>query len=75
MPDSSDVCYLCTEQVETLNLGSSFIVDCPRCGAYEIEAIAATIEVKDARWIIAYLEKERAAGSVRPFIFRELLAG
>jgi len=70
---TSDVCYLCTEEAEIQKLGTSFLVDCSRCGAYEIEAVATTIELKDPQPLLAYLKKERGTGSIRTLIFRELI--
>ena len=66
-------CYVCKEEAQVENLQSSYLVDCPRCGAYEIEAVATTIELVDRDPILTYLELARRTGQVRPMIFRELL--
>ncbi len=71
---TSDACYLCTEEARIQNLGSSFLVDCSRCGAYEIEALLTTVELKNPGALWDYLKKERGTGSLRPLIFRELLS-
>lgn len=70
---TSDTCYLCAAEAKIQSLDASFLVDCPRCGSYEIDAVATTIELKDIKSILAYLVKERKTGSIRPFIFRELI--
>jgi hypothetical protein len=75
MPEKTmfDVCYLCTETAQIQNLGASFLVHCSRCGPYEIEAVAATIELTEHHDLYTYLEKERRAGKDLPFVSRELL--
>ena len=71
---TSEPCYLCAEKAAIRNVGSSLLVDCHHCGAYEIEAVVTTMELTNTPALLAYLNKERQTGSVRPLIFRQLLA-
>lgn len=77
MPEktTSDACYVCAVTAEIQNLGTSFLVNCPHCGAYEIEAIATTVDLP--RWpaLQTYLEGERRSGKACPLISRQLLKG
>ena len=77
MPQDSiftpSACYLCKEEAQVQAIGLTFLVDCARCGAYEIEAVATTLPLKNYKELTVHLEEQRKAGKVRPLIFRELV--
>lgn len=68
-----EVCCLCKQKAQIQELGKTFLVDCPHCGAYEIEALLVTLDLNDPDKLMVYLDDERKGGKVRPLIFRELL--